>query len=79
MPRCFSISIQSDTACAGVLLALDRAGLRDGPAVEQKFFCQCGFTGVRVRDDRKRPPPGDLFFLRQPNLFPPNRCLFGSV
>ena len=47
---------------AGILLALDRARLRDGPAVEQKFFCQCGFTGVRVRDDRKRPPPGDLFF-----------------
>ena len=46
----------------GILLALDRARLRDGPAVEQKFFCQCGFTGVRVRNDRERPPPGDLFF-----------------
>ena len=46
---------------AGVFLALDRARLRDGPAVEQKFFRQRGFAGVRVRDDRKRPAAADLF------------------
>ena len=48
--------------CAGIFFALDGAGLCDGSAVEQEFFGQCGFTGVRVRDDRKRPAPGDLFF-----------------
>ena len=46
---------------AGVFLALDRARLRDGPAVEQEFFRQRGFAGVRVRDDRKRPAAADLF------------------
>ena len=47
---------------AGIFLALDRARLRDGPAVEQEFFCQGGFTGVGVRDDRKGSAPGDFFF-----------------
>ena len=46
----------------GIFLALDRARLRDGPAVEQEFFCQGRFTGVGVRNDRKRSAPGDLFF-----------------
>ena len=43
-------------------LALDLARLGDGPAVEQEFFGQRGFTGVRVRDDRKGPAAGNLFF-----------------
>ena len=38
-----------------------RARLRDGPAVEQEFFRQRGFAGVRVRNDRKRPAAADLF------------------
>ena len=46
---------------AGVFLALDRARLRNGPAVEQEFFRQRGFAGVRVRNDRKRPAAADLF------------------
>ena len=36
-------------------LALDLAGLRDGPAVEQKLFGQRGLTGVGVRNDGKGP------------------------
>ena len=47
---------------AGVFLALDRARLRDGPAVEQELFRQCGLTGVRVRNDSECPPPGNFFF-----------------
>ena len=43
-------------------LALDLAGLGDGAAVEQEFFRQCGFTGVRVRNDSECPPPGNFFF-----------------
>ena len=38
----------------GALLALHGAGGLDGPTVEQEFFGQCSFTGVGVRDDRKR-------------------------
>ena len=43
-------------------LALDLTGLRDGAAVEQKLFRQCGLTGVRVRNDSECPPPGNFFF-----------------
>ena len=42
-------------------LALDLAGLGDGSAVEQEFFCQGGLAGVRVGDDGKGAAPGDLF------------------
>ena len=42
-------------------LALDLARLGDRPAVKQELFRQRGLTGVRVRDDRKRPAAGDLF------------------
>ena len=45
-----------------ILLALDRARLRNRPAVEQELFSQRRFTGVGVRDDRKRSAPGDFFF-----------------
>ena len=47
--------------CRALALALDFTRLRDGSAVEQKLFRQRGFTGVRVRNDRKRPAAGDLF------------------
>ena len=47
--------------CRALALALDFARLRDGSAVEQELFRQRGFTGVRVRNDRKRPAAGDLF------------------
>ncbi len=53
IPRCFSISIQSETACRAFFLALDGARQLDGPAVEQELFGQGGFTRVRVRDDCK--------------------------
>ena len=46
--------------CAGAL-ALDLARLGDRPAVKQELFRQRGFTGVRMRNDRKRPAAGDLF------------------
>ena len=42
----------------------DRTGKLDRPAVEQQFFRQCGFTGVRVGDDRKGPSPVDLFLIQ---------------
>ena len=62
MPRCFSISIQSEVAACRPTLALDLTGLRDGAAVEQELFRQCGLTGVRVRNDGEGPPPGNFFF-----------------
>ena len=46
-----------------VLLALDRARLGNGAAVQQKLFCQRRFAGVGVRDDRKGPAAAD--FLSQ--------------
>ena len=39
----------------GALLALDGTGGLDGSPVQQQLFGQCGFAGVRVRNDRKRP------------------------
>ena len=59
IPRCFSISIQSEVAAGP--LALDLAGLGDSPAVEQRILRQCSFTGVRVRNDGECPPPGFFF------------------
>ena len=59
MPRCFSISIQSEVA-ARARFALDLAGLGDGPAVQQEFFCQSGLAGVRMGDDGEGPPPGNF-------------------
>ena len=44
----------------GVLLALDHAGLGDGPAVEQELFRQSGLTGVRVGDDGEGAPAVDF-------------------
>ena len=60
MPRCFSISIQSDTAARAPFLPLDDARLLDGAAVQQQLFRQGRFAGVRVRNDRKRAPAVDL-------------------
>ena len=60
IPRCFSISIQSDTAARRFFLALDRTGLGNGPAVEQEFFGERGLTGVGVRDNGKGTPPPDF-------------------
>ena len=47
----------------GILLALDLAGLGDGPAVEQELFRQGGLAGVGVGDDGKRPPALDFGFV----------------
>ena len=46
----------------GVLLPLDHTGLGNGPTVKQEFFCQSGFTGVRVGDDGKGAAAFDFFF-----------------
>ena len=48
---------------AGVLLALDLAGLSDGSAVEQELLRQGGLTGVRVRDDGKGASALDFGFV----------------
>lgn len=51
---------------AGVAFALYHACQGDGTAVQQEFFRQSGFTGVRVGDDGKSPPALDLAFqIRQ--------------
>jgi len=42
------------------LAALDGAGQLDGTAEEQQFFGQRGLAGIRVRDDRKGAPLGDI-------------------
>jgi hypothetical protein len=56
MPRCFSISIQSE-------VALDLAGLRDGSAVEQEFFRQGGLARVGVGDDGEGAAAFDFGFV----------------
>ena len=50
IPRCCSISIQSDLP-PGRSAGLDRAGGLDGTAVEQELLGQRGLPGVGVRDD----------------------------
>ena len=45
------------------LLALDRACLIDGSAVQQQLFGQRRFAGVGVADDRKRPAALDFFTI----------------
>ena len=40
MPRCFSISIQSEVAARVFFFALDLPSLGNGPAVEQEFLGQ---------------------------------------
>ena len=47
----------------GVFLALDRAGLGDGSAVEQELFRQGGLAGVGVADDGEGAPALDLRFV----------------
>ena len=47
---------------AAVFLALDHAGFLNRAAVEQKLLGDGGFTGVRVRNDRKRAPVFNFFF-----------------
>ena len=38
----------------GALLALDGTGGLDGSPVQQQLFGQCGFAGVRVRNDSRK-------------------------
>ena len=47
----------------GALLALDRACLVDGSAVEQQLFGQSGLAGVRMADDRERAAALDFFTI----------------
>ena len=61
IPRCFSMSIQSDTACLALCLPLTEPAVWMAPTVEQELFGECGFTGVWVRDDRKCAPGFDFF------------------
>ena len=63
MPRCFSISIQSEVAARVFFLPLTMPGLGDGPAVEQEFLGQGGLAGVRVADDGKGTPAIDFFLV----------------
>ena len=63
MPRCFSISIQSEAAARAFFLPLTCAGLGDGPAVEQELFGQGGLTGVGVGDDGEGSSSFDLGFV----------------
>ena len=46
-------------SCPGPL-ALDLAGLGDGPAVEEELFREGGFARVGVGDDGKGSSPGDF-------------------
>ena len=65
VPQGFTITTEACTQYyedgIGALLALHGAGGLDGPTVEQEFFGQCSFTGVGVRDDRKRAPGFNFF------------------
>ena len=53
-----------EVRCRALLdfVVLDGTGDVDGSAEKQQLFGQCGFTGIRMGDDSKRPPT-DYFFL----------------
>ncbi len=57
MPRSRSMSIQSDTTWRCEARPSHRPGQLDRPGVQQHLFGQRGLAGVRVGDDRERPPP----------------------
>ena len=42
------------------LATADRPGHLDAAAVEKKLLGERGLAGVRMRDNRKRPPPQNL-------------------
>ena len=48
------------TGIAPLALGLDLAREIDGAAEQQQFLGQRGLAGVRMRNDRKGPPPRDL-------------------
>ena len=60
MPRRRSSSIQSERRLAAAAAGLHRAGLVDRAAVQQQLLGQRRLAGVRVGDDRERPPPRRL-------------------
>jgi hypothetical protein len=60
MPRSRSIAIQSERARRPLAARPDLAGELDRPAKQQQFLGQCGLAGVRVRNDRKGAPAGNL-------------------
>jgi hypothetical protein len=60
MPRCFSISIQSDVAWRAALRALTAAGDLDRAGKQQQLFSQRGFAGVGVGNDGEGAAPFDL-------------------
>ena len=51
--------------CGGLadLVALHGSGYVDSAAVKQKFLGQCGLTGIRVRNDGKRPATKNLLLV----------------
>ena len=59
MPRCFSISIQSEVA-ARARFPLTSPAWAMAPAVQQELLCQRGLAGVRMGDDGEGPPPGNF-------------------
>ena len=60
MPRCFSISIQSEVAWRALLRAFTEPAMLDGAAVEQELLGQRRLARVRVRDDRERAARCDI-------------------
>ena len=59
MPRCFSMSIQSEVANLPVFLPFTVPAL-ESHLKQQQFFGQRGFTRVRVGDDGKRAAAAHL-------------------
>jgi hypothetical protein len=60
MPRCCSISIQSDTACRWVFRPRTAPGELDGARVQQQLLGERRLAGVGMGDDGERPPPRGL-------------------
>ena len=52
---------------ACIFLALDRAGELDRSAVQQEFLCNGSFTGIRMRDNRKRPAFFNFILISRQN------------
>jgi hypothetical protein len=60
MPRSRSIAIQSERAHRWSPRALTSPASLDRPAQQQQFLGQRGLAGIRMRNDRKRPPARQL-------------------
>ena len=61
IPRCFSISIQSEVVLRWFAFARTAPAKVNRAAVKQQLLGQGRLTGVRMRDNRERAPARGFF------------------